>query len=141
MQQQPLAPIRSGRASCRALLVDEAGTAHIVFAQDGGIDAADTLSFCNLQRGLKTCASSGQGPNATAPEASAGGLFAGNAPGLNDDNDGPVPLAIGNQLFIVDRRFPDFFNTPSGTPRGHQRVPLELRGRRRDDHRARPDRR
>ena len=110
----PLAPIALGTGKNPNLLVDAAGTAHILFAQDGGAEAADTLAFCNLQRGIKTCASRGVTPNPTAPDPGEGGIFIGNSPGINDDNDGPVPLVVGNQLFVVDRRFPDFFHTPPG---------------------------
>ena len=111
---QPLPPITIGTGKYPNLLVDEAGTAHIVFAQDGGTTAPDTLAFCNLQRGIKSCASAGTAPNPKAPDPSEGGIFAGNLPYLNHDFDGPVPLDIGNQLFVVDRRFPDFFKTPAG---------------------------
>ncbi|MCW2968145.1 MAG: hypothetical protein JWM71_1917, partial [Solirubrobacteraceae bacterium] len=95
-------------------LVDGAGTAHVVFSQDGGASAPDTLAFCNLQRGIKTCASRGIAPNPTPPDSSQGGLFSGNIPAGNHDTDGPVPLAIGNQLYLIDRRFPDVFRTPDG---------------------------
>jgi hypothetical protein len=110
----PLPPLLLGTGKYPNLLVDRAGTGHILFAQDGGTDAPDTLAFCNLQRGIKTCASAGLAPNPQAPDASQGGDFAGNFPGGNHDFDGPAPLVIGNQLFVVDRRFPDVFTTPSG---------------------------
>ena len=55
----------------------------------------------------------GRAPNPQAPEGGDGkGEFSGNFPGGNHDTDGPVPLAIGNQLFVIDRRFPDVFKTP-----------------------------
>jgi hypothetical protein len=83
-----------------------------VFAVDGGSDP-DTVNYCNLQRGLTACASAGTAPNPQAPEGGDGkGEFSGNFPGGNHDTDGPVPLAIGNQLFVIDRRFPDVFKTP-----------------------------
>jgi hypothetical protein len=110
----PLAPITVGTGKWPDLVVDRAGTAHVVFAQDGGGSAADTLGFCNLQRGIKTCATSGAAPNPEAPDASQGGGFIGNFPAGNHDFDGPAPLVIGNQLFVVDRRFPDVFPTPDG---------------------------
>jgi hypothetical protein len=113
--QKPLPPISLGTGKYPNLLVDGAGTAHIVFAHDGGASAPDTLAFCNLQRGIKTCASSGNVPNPQAPDPSQGGIFSGNIPSGNHDFDGPVPLAIGNQLFVVERRFPDVFNAPGST--------------------------
>ena len=50
------------------LFVDNSGTAHIVFANDGGTSAPDTFSVCNLQRGIKQCATSGTVPAPAAPE-------------------------------------------------------------------------
>lgn len=111
----PFPPIAVGTGKYPNLLVDGAGTSHIVFAQDGGESAPDTLAFCNLQRGSKRCASAGLAPNPQAPDSSTGGAFSGNFPAGNHDFDGPVPLVIGNELFVVDRRFPDVFNTPGGT--------------------------
>jgi hypothetical protein len=111
----PFPAITIGTGKYPNLLVDEAGTAHIVFAQDGGTTVPDTLAYCNLQRGIKSCASAGTVPNPKAPEPSEGAEFSGNLPYLNHDFDGPVPLDIGNQLFVVERRFPEIFKTPAAT--------------------------
>ena len=138
----PFPPITLGTGKYPKLLVDESGTAHVVFAQDGGSEAPDTVSYCNLQRGLTACASSGNAPNPQAPEGGDGkGVFSGNFPGGNHDTDGPVPLAIGNQLYVIDRRFPDVFKTPGEKHLRQQRVRVELGRRRRDADRTRPDRR
>lgn len=110
----PLPSIALGTGKYPNLLVDGAGTAHIVFAQDGGTTSPDTLPYCNLQRGIRSCAPSGAAPNPQAPDPSLGGNFVGNLPAGNHDFDGPVPLSIGNELFVVDRRFPDTFATPGG---------------------------
>jgi hypothetical protein len=110
----PLPAISLGTGKDPNLLVDKAGTSHVVFAQDGGASAPDTLAFCNLQRGLKTCASRGIAPNPVAPDSSSGSAYSGNIPAGNHDTDGPVPLAVGNQLYLIDRRFPDAFPTPDG---------------------------
>ncbi len=109
----PLPSITLGTGKYPNLLVDDAGTARIVYAQDGGTTSADTIAYCALQRGQKQCAQSTGVPNPQEPEG--GGDFAGNFPAGNHDFDGPVPLAIGNQLFLVDRRFPDGFTTPDGS--------------------------
>ena len=109
-----LPPIVLGTGKYPDLLVDAAGTAHVVFAHDGGTSAADTYSVCNLQRGIKTCATSPTVPAPAAPDSSQGGIFSGNLPSLNHDFDGPVPLDIGNQLIVIDRRFPAQFPTPAG---------------------------
>jgi hypothetical protein len=110
-----LPSISLGTGKYPNLLVDAAGTAHIVYTQDGGSAAPDSLAFCSLQRGIKRCAAGGVAPNPQAPDPSQGGIFIGNFPAGNHDFDGPVPLAIGNQLYVVQRRFPDFFQTPIGT--------------------------
>jgi hypothetical protein len=108
----PLAPITLGTGKYPDLLVDDAGTARIVFAQDGGSSSADTISYCGLQRGQARCAQTTAVPNPQEPE---GGDSPGNFPAGNHDFDGPAPLVIGNQLFLVDRRFPDAFPTPDSS--------------------------
>jgi hypothetical protein len=112
---QALPTISIGTGKYPDLLVDGAGTAHIVYTQDGGGSAPDTLAFCELQRGIKSCARSGTAPNPQAPDASQGDAFLGNFPAGNHDFDGAVPLAIANQLYVVQRRFPDVFTDPDGT--------------------------
>ena len=57
----------------------------------------------------------GRCPTRGAPEPSEGGEFSGNLPYLNHDFDGPVPLNVGGQLFVVERRFPEIFKTPAAT--------------------------
>jgi hypothetical protein len=107
----PLLPLGTGKYP--HVLVDAAGTGHVMFAVDGNSSAPDQVSYCRLQRGQKACAST----SALAPDAPAGGTpgdYEGNFPGGNHDFTGPTPLAIGNQLFLVDRRFPDAFKTPAG---------------------------
>jgi hypothetical protein len=110
-----LPPIVLGTGKYPDLLVDGAGTAHVVFAHDGGTSAADTYSVCNLQRGIKKCATSPTVAAPAAPDPSQGGIYSGNIPSLNHDFDGPVPLDIGNQLIVIDRRFPALFPTPAAT--------------------------
>ena len=107
-----LPPISLGTGKYPNLFVDAAGTAHVVFVHDGGSSAADTYSVCNLQRGSKQCASTSTVPAPVAPDSSTGGIFSGNSPGLNHDVDGPVPLDVGNELFVIQRRFPVAFPVP-----------------------------
>lgn len=111
---QALPPISIGTGKYPNLLVDAAGTAHLVYTEDGGSSAPDTLAVCNLQRGQKTCAQSMTAPTPVAPTSSQGGAFLGNFPGGNHDPEGAVPLAIDNELYVVERRFPDVFRTPNG---------------------------
>jgi hypothetical protein len=110
-----LPAITLGTGKYPDLLVDAAGTAHVVFANDGGTSAPDTYSVCNLQRGIKQCATSGTVPAPATPDPAQGGIFSGNIPSGNHDFDGPVPLDIGNQLFVIERRFPDQFPTPAAS--------------------------
>ena len=109
-----------------------------MFAVDGGSDA-DTVNDCNLQRGLRHCASEGTAPNPQAPEGGDGkGEFSGNFAGGNHDTDGTVTLAIGNQLFVIDRRCADE-SKRAAKKRGQQRVRVELGGWRRHADRTRHD--
>ena len=110
----PIAPITLGAGGkLPSVLVDAAGTGHLLSAQDGGADSPDLVSYCRLARGQKACAST----SALTPDAPAGGAsgpFEGNFPGGNHDTDGPIPIVQGNQLYLVDRRFPDAFTQPDG---------------------------
>ncbi len=109
----PLVSIGTGKDP--DLLVDAAGTAHIVFTEDGGSTSPDTLAVCNLQRGQKACAQNSTAPTPQAPSSSDGDAYLGNFPAGNHDTDGAVPLSIENQLYVVERRFPDAFPTPNGS--------------------------
>src|SRR4051812_14421949 len=75
----PLPAITLGAGKNPNLLVDRAGTAHVIFTQDGTqADAPDTVVSCLLQRGQKQC---GAGQGGLAPVNQPGGTpgpFAGN---------------------------------------------------------------
>ena len=114
---QPLPPISLGTGKYPNLLVDGAGTAHIVFTQDGGSSSSDTLRFCSLQRGIKTCAAGRRGPEPAAARRHRRVTSAGNFPAGNHDFDGPVPLAIGNQLFVSSVASPTASPLRPGPPR------------------------
>ena len=107
---QALPSISLGTGKYPNLFVDPSGTAHIVFDHDGtDSSTADTFSVCNLQRGIKTCASEGTIPAPAFPP------LEGNSPYLDHDFDGPVPLDVGNQLIVIQRRFPEVFPVPGST--------------------------
>src|SRR3954452_24759421 len=109
----PLAPITLGTGKNPNLLIDAAGTAHVVYTQDGTeADVPDTVVSCLLQRGQKQCAAGQGGLAPTSPPGGSPGPFAGNFGAGNHDTDGAVPLNIGNQLFVVQRRFPNVFTAP-----------------------------
>jgi hypothetical protein len=112
---KPLPLISIGTGKDPNLLVDPAGTAHVVFTEDGGASSPDTLAVCNLLRGRKSCAQNSTAPTPQAPPGGQDDGFEGNYPGGNHDTDGAVPLAIENQLYVVERRFPDTFPTPDGS--------------------------
>src|SRR3954447_26499181 len=77
------------------VFVDGAGSAHIAFADPNGT-GADIIRTCRLPRGGSACAASA----ALIPDQPA----AGNDPQTNQDFDGPFPLAVGNELLVVDAR-------------------------------------
>ncbi len=113
---KPFPPTVLGTGKYPNVLVDGAGTGHVTFSQDGGSSNPDTISYCRLLRGQKTCSSTTSSLAPVAPPGGQSDPYISNFPGGNHDFDGSVPLAIGNQLFLVDRRFPDTFPTPGGVP-------------------------
>jgi hypothetical protein len=108
----PFPPTVLGTGKYPDVLVDAAGTGHVTFSEDGGSSSPDTISYCRLLRGQKGCSSTTSSLAPVAPTGGQSDPYIGNFPGGNHDFDGAVPLAIGNQLFLVDRRFPDTFPTP-----------------------------
>jgi hypothetical protein len=86
-------PVRGGRPH---VFVDAAGTAHIAYTDPAG-SADDVIRTCRLPRGGSACAAQA----ALTPRQPSGG---GNGPQTNQDFDGPFPLAVGNQLLVVDSR-------------------------------------
>ena len=111
--QKPLAPVDIGTGKYPRVLVDAAGTAHISFSTDGGGGGQDNVSYCRLPRGQNSCkATSAFGP--TAKPGGQSGPYEGNFPGGDHDFNGPVPLAINDQLAMVSRRFPNVYDTPDG---------------------------
>jgi hypothetical protein len=80
------------------LLVDEAGTAHIVWNEPRG-DQADATMYCRLKRGARSCDvlktllwNKSYGP--------------GDGPQFNIDWHGPKVVRIGEQLVVLSKRFP-----------------------------------
>ena len=102
----PIALGENGRSP--QVLVDDAGTAHIVWNQDGGDAGPDLLRYCRLKRGAKGCDNP---PAALAPDQP--GPF--NSPGVNDDIAGPRILAVSNGLIFLTHRYPNVVPKPDGT--------------------------
>src|SRR3954453_12289744 len=88
------------------VFVDGAGSAHIAFADPNGT-GADIIRTCRLPRGGSACPASA----ALIPDQPA----AGNDPQTNQDFDGPFPLAVGNELLVVDSRCCNRAPTPGGS--------------------------
>jgi hypothetical protein len=85
------------------VLVDAAGTGQIAYttAPSG---APSVLHDCVLLRGQTGCAAS----SGLVPAESGD-------PQYNIDDDGPTPLAIGNELLMVDHRYPISETLPDGS--------------------------
>jgi hypothetical protein len=89
------------------VLVDEAGTAHIAWA-DGEGDNADVVHYCRLRRGSTTCDNPASTQRLTWDKA----YDSGDDPRFNNDDSGPKLVQVGDQLAIVDYRYPTFEPKP-----------------------------
>ncbi len=97
--------IKLGDGADPRLLVDAAGTGQIAYTvTPSNVSAPSVLHDCVLMRGQTGCAS-----NDGLVPSEAGD------PKYNIDEDGPVPLAVGNELLMVDHRFPNPETLPDGT--------------------------
>lgn len=84
------------------LVVDEAGTAHIVWAEGGPDDGlADRLIYCRLKRGARSC--DVRHTLRAGPESS-----------FNTDYGGPRIVRVGNQLVAFSLRYPIVVDKPDG---------------------------
>jgi hypothetical protein len=87
------------------VLVDAAGTGQIAYnVTPTDVSAASVLHDCVLLRGQTGCASNA---GLVPPET-------GN-PQYNIDEEGPTPLSVGNELLMVDHRFPNVEDLPDGS--------------------------
>ena len=91
-------------------LVDEAGTAHIVWATGRG-DEADAAVYCRLKRGATACDTS----QVLLPEKTYGQF---DSPAYDIDNGGPEILRVGEQLVVLSYRYPTGFDRPDGAGSG-----------------------
>jgi hypothetical protein len=83
-------------------VVDDAGTAHIVWAEGGDSDGlADRVRYCRLKRGTRAC------------DASAT-LEAGPESSYNTDYLGPRIVRVGGQLVAFSQRYPVVVDKPDG---------------------------
>jgi hypothetical protein len=97
--------IKLGDGQYPRVLVDAAGTGQIAYASNVNQDfGPSVLHDCVLLRGQTGCtATSGLVPTEDGD------------PTYNIDDDGPTPLAVGNQLLMLDHRYPNPETMPDGT--------------------------
>ena len=106
--QDPLPPVALGEnGRDPQVLVDAAGTAHIVWNQDGGEAGPDLLRYCRLKRGSKSCDNPPQ--TASLFPAQPG---VGNSPQFNEDLGGPRVVAVGDDLVFVSHRCRNVIGEP-----------------------------
>lgn len=96
--------VKLGDGTNPQVLVDAAGTGQIAYSVTPSAGGGSVLHDCVLMRGHTGCAS-----NAALVPPESGD------PRFNIDEQGPVPLAIGNELLMVDHRFPNVETLPDGT--------------------------
>jgi hypothetical protein len=109
-QEQPPAPAPiklSDTGLFPHVIVDDAGTAHIVWADPRG-DQDDAAVYCRLKRGATTCDTTA---TLTWPKT----YGAGDGPEFNNDYLGPRIVFAGGQLVILSKRYPTGASRPDGT--------------------------
>jgi hypothetical protein len=102
----PLVPITLGSNGRNPqVLVDAAGTAHIVWTEEGGA-GADVTRYCRLRRGSKSCDNPAASQRLVPPQ-----------PGDPQFNDEYYPriLAVGNDIAIISYRYPIVTTKPDGS--------------------------
>jgi hypothetical protein len=93
------------------VFVDAAGTAHVAWAQnDNGVPGV--MHYCRLPRGAKACTAA-QAITIQQPQTG------GNGPATDIDFQGPIPLAIGNELIAIDARCCNNQPIPGGDSTGN----------------------
>lgn len=97
--------IKIGDGVYPRVLVDAAGTGEIAYTvTPTNVSGASVLHDCVLLRGQTGCASNA---GLIPPETG--------DPRYNIDEHGPFPLAIGNELLMLDSRYPNVEDLPDGT--------------------------
>jgi hypothetical protein len=95
--------IKLGDGADPRVLVDAAGTGQIAYTTQP-LPGPSLLHDCVLLRGQTGCVSNG----ALVPPEDGD-------PSYNLDDAGPTPLAIGNELLMIDHRYPNPETLPDGT--------------------------
>jgi hypothetical protein len=95
--------VKLGDGADPHVLVDAAGTGQIAYTTSP-FPGPSVLHDCVLLRGQTGCASNA---GIVPPE--------GGDPAYNIDDSGPTPLAIGNELLMIDHRYPNPETLPDGS--------------------------
>ncbi len=91
------------------VLVDGAGTSHIVWITSDGV-SADAIHYCRLPRRASACSAS----SVLVPDKAYGD---GDSPAFNTSTDGARIVQVGQQIVILDYRYPTNFTKPdAATP-------------------------
>ncbi len=97
----PPKPIIIGEGWLPSVIVDEAGTSHIVWTESVLGPGSDVTHYCRLPRGAKAC----NNPNGTPMPLSEP---------YSGDSHGPKILQIGDQLVVLTHRYPPVVTHPDG---------------------------
>jgi len=97
----PPAPIILGKGRLPSVVVDAAGTSHIVWNEEVTGPGVDVTHYCRLPRGAKAC----NNPNGTPMPIT---------PPYSGDYSGPKILQIGDQLVVLTHRYPAVVTHPDG---------------------------
>jgi hypothetical protein len=86
--------------------VDEAGTSHVVWNEEGPADGSDVVHYCRIPRGAKACDNANGTPFPPINEAYS-----------HDVTGGPKILQIGDGLVVLQHRYPALVTQPDGQQR------------------------
>jgi hypothetical protein len=89
------------------VLVDGAGTSHIVWITSDGVNA-DAIHYCRLPRGATACDVS----STLLPQKVYGD---GDSPAFNTSSNGARIVQVGQQIVILDYRYPTNYAKPDGS--------------------------
>jgi hypothetical protein len=105
----PLPPsISLGAGTHPDVWVDEAGTSHIVWNEEGPADGSDVVHYCRIPRGAKACDNPSGTPFGPINEAYS-----------HDVTGGPKILQIGDGLVVLQHRYPALVTQPDGEQRSN----------------------
>ncbi|MCW2990986.1 MAG: domain containing protein, partial [Solirubrobacterales bacterium] len=94
----------SSAGSSPDVLVDEAGTAHVVWNEDRG-DAADVVVYCRMPRGASACDSRVE-LRSEIPDSDPNARY--------DVGTNPKIVRLGDQLIVFSKRYPIVRDKPDG---------------------------